>query len=415
MRDTPRLAVFNTAGSLKDPWYISFYNDLHRGIAEGARRLGFNFELFDKSKSLKEFVTQCQHARYVGALGVVAEHHPERKYWEELSHQIPSVHLMIPPLDPHAHYVGNDEKKTLLLLGEHLMNEGHRHMGFVAPFGYAHDRERYAAFKAMAGHFGLPVDARHVYGFDPNTGKPTFRGPWNGEGLPRRHQDLLRKMNQSILKEKSLPDVFIFSTDSLAYLFWEQATAQGPHPPLSIPGDLALAGIGDRSHLLEPRERRSLTTVQQNYEEMGAMAVRLLGDIAKGIKSPRNGSHILIPPVLRPRESSRRQPAATYKKHAFFSQVEAAVQKHLANDRALREIPSLMGISSSHFSKQFQLQKGLSFRKYITETRLERAVYLLEHTGEPIHQILKEIGFQHHRRFYEKFKARFGKPPTSFR
>ncbi len=409
-----KFAVINTAGSLADSWFISFYNDLHQGIAEEARRKGLEFDLFDSSLSLDAFHKNKIYRNYFGILGQASTFHPELKSWKNLGEKIPVVNLMLPPPVPTGNYVGNDETKTLMLLGSHLHGEGHRRIGFFGPFGFSYDEERFRAYLAMMKHFRLKVEQDFVPGFDLATGKNNF----HGDRLPsviRVHNDfVLLAAMKGMISGREKPDAVIFSTDSLAFLFWECASDPKLGWNVNVPGDLGIVGIGDRAHLIEPRERRALTTVHQDYQEIGAMGLRVLLDIIRG-KRKASGQTVLIPPSLRIRGSSQKRTHSGDKKETFRAEVEKYVSAHLADNAALKKIPAWFEVSPSHFSKRFAAVMGRTFRDYLTEERLLRARFYLEHTDEPIHRIQEWSGYPNHRRFYEKFRARFGTSPQSFR
>ncbi|MBL8992544.1 MAG: substrate-binding domain-containing protein, partial [Spirochaetia bacterium] len=403
-----KIAVINTSGSLQDPWVTGFYGELHRGISEEASRLDIDFDFFDNALSLKAFVSEKKYLSFSGVLGLVPETHADYASWRQLQKIIPCVNMMIGKSGPGENYVGTDEDEGMRILFKHLTAEGHRRFGFFAPFGYQHELPRFEAWRNEAGKRKLPLDQAWLFGFDLPTGTPRFRGPKNFSAPEKEKR--ITAFSQTFLDLKDKPDAVIFAADSYAYLFWEAALQRG----LRVPEDLALAGIGDRSHFILPRERRPLTTIRQDHEAIGAMSVRVLSEMISG-KRKSTHQHVLVPPTLRIRRSSLRRNLTKDPKEDFRRIVSGHIETHLADPRMLPALARHLGVSPAHFSKRFREIFGLSFSAYLLQGRLARAKFLLSETSQSVKKILEEIGYPNHRRFYGKFRAAFGATPQAFR
>lgn len=403
-----KIAVINASSKLSDPWTVGFYGELHRGIAEEAGRLDLEFDFFDAELSLKTFFSEKRYRAYAGILGLISEAHPEFEWWRRIQEEIPCVNMMTGNASRSENYVGTDEREGMTILGKHLAAEGHRSVGFFAPFGYLHDRPRFEAYLAMLEDRAFPRRQEWVCGFDLESRVPSFTGSLTFSASEK--EERVSRYAVAYLSLKKKPDALIFSSDSYAFLFWEAALAAG----FRIPQDLAIAGIGDRSHFILPRERRPLSSLNLELETLGTRGLRLLSEIMGGKRKAR-GQSVLIPPSLRVRRSSLKRSLHRDPREDFRRTVNDYVRQHLGDNRALGRLARFLEVSPSHFSKRFREVMGLPFRTHILGERMARARFLLLETAASIKAIQEEIGYPHHRRFYQKFRAHFGCSPQELR
>ncbi len=76
---------------------------------------------------------------------------------------------------------------------------------------------------------------------------------------------------------------------------------------------------------------------------------------------------------------------------------------------------SHVGLSSRQFTRVFQEQLGLTPKKFIIETRLRHARWLVENGNLSMTEIACQTGFSDCAHFATTFKAKFGASPSSFR
>lgn len=403
-----KIAVINSSGTLDDPWVVGFYGELHRGVADEAARLGLDYDFFDSTLSLKSFLLDKTFAAYSGALGIIPETHPDFASWRKIQKKIPCVNMMTGKMSPSENYVGTDEHEGMKIILKHLTAEGHRSIGFFAPFGYTHERPRFAAYQKWCVEKKLSLLQDWIVGFDIQTGEPNHKDALNFSA--REKEKKILGFSRNYLDQKKKPEAMIFAADSYAYLFWEAALERG----LRVPEDIALVGIGDRSHFVLPRERRPLTTLRQDHDAIGAVSVRVLSEMISG-KRKRTHQHVLLPPSLRIRRSSLRRNLASDPKDEFQRNVHDYIEAHLGGSLKLGLAARRFELSPSHFSKRFREIFGLSFSDSVAQRRLDRAKVLLKETSESVKKIMEKVGYPNHRRFYEKFRARFGATPQEIR
>lgn len=74
-----------------------------------------------------------------------------------------------------------------------------------------------------------------------------------------------------------------------------------------------------------------------------------------------------------------------------------------------------VGLSGRQFGRLFREEIGMTPKRFILETRLRHARWLVENTRQPITAIAYETGFADCAHLATAFKARFGLPPTQCR
>ena len=76
---------------------------------------------------------------------------------------------------------------------------------------------------------------------------------------------------------------------------------------------------------------------------------------------------------------------------------------------------NVLNVSPNYFSTLFKKNTGLSFVNYLTNIRMEKAVWLLEHTDEKAYMIAGMIGYDEPNYFSYVFKKAYGISPSKYR
>lgn len=102
--------------------------------------------------------------------------------------------------------------------------------------------------------------------------------------------------------------------------------------------------------------------------------------------------------------------------HALVEQAIAEIQKRLA-DSSLRQstVANALGVSSPLLSTVFKATTGVSFRRYLSHARLDKAAELLATGCERIKDVWVQVGYNHASNFDHDFKRRFGVTPLQYR
>lgn len=175
-----------------------------------------------------------------------------------------------------ANLVTTDHYRSGYVMGEYLLRQGHRHIGFVLATTetVTSTLARFEGFKAALHDYGVNFDERMLM-------------------KAQIHPETVR----AYLKRAHEMTVVFACNDDRAIEFYAALHALGLH----IPDDISLVGCDDIpvvSQIYPP-----LTTVAQNVLQIGEAAAQLLLDTIEGrVLSPRT---ITIPPELVVRQSSR--------------------------------------------------------------------------------------------------------------
>jgi AraC-like DNA-binding protein len=79
------------------------------------------------------------------------------------------------------------------------------------------------------------------------------------------------------------------------------------------------------------------------------------------------------------------------------------------------EMAEAAGLHADHFGRMFLKHMGVSPVRYLTQTRVSQACFLLEHTGQKVEQIAREVGFEDPLHFSRVFKGVVGVSPRGWR
>ena len=91
------------------------------------------------------------------------------------------------------------------------------------------------------------------------------------------------------------------------------------------------------------------------------------------------------------------------------------IGESLEVQHSLDDLAARAGLSSSHFQRIFTEQFGESPLQYAKRLRLERSVFFLRNSEEPVTQVALESGYEAHEAFSRAFRRNFGMSPRDFR
>lgn len=173
------------------------------------------------------------------------------------------------------------------LAGQHLVQSGHRSIGFVGDLGISRQvQQRFEGLQQAVAEAGLPADAVQWFS------APSWR---ISEG---------RKAAGAILDlaPEQRPTAIFCANDLLALGLLQELAHHG----ISVPGDIAIVGFDDLDWA--SASTIPLSSVRQPRELLGRTAVRMiLDEIEQGANHVHE--HVIFPPELIVRESSDLQRA----------------------------------------------------------------------------------------------------------
>jgi len=101
-------------------------------------------------------------------------------------------------------------------------------------------------------------------------------------------------------------------------------------------------------------------------------------------------------------------------KHSAVEKAIRYISDHFGRDLTQQEVADHVEMNATYFSLLFKEQMGISYIKYLTKVRMEKAKELLNE-GLPIHEITEKVGYYHARHFSEVFKKQTGMTPGQYR
>lgn len=95
--------------------------------------------------------------------------------------------------------------------------------------------------------------------------------------------------------------------------------------------------------------------------------------------------------------------------------VEAYVRAHHGERLTIETVAAALGYNATYLGRLFREERGLGFRDWLTQSRMDKAVRLLLSSDMQVCAIAEQVGYTHYKRFLNHFKQRFGMPPDQFR
>ena len=100
--------------------------------------------------------------------------------------------------------------------------------------------------------------------------------------------------------------------------------------------------------------------------------------------------------------------------HRKMLKIMDYIDANIGNDISLNAVAEKAGLTESTFSRQFSAINGISFKRYVVEKKIQRAIWLLETTDRKMVDIALECGFDSVSGFYSAFKKKTGTTPNKF-
>lgn len=262
-----------TVGLLVSDIANPFYPELAKAIEREARKFGYALVICNTEDNVREAKRYVQRLLSQGIDGIIhaSVGNDEEPVLSLLGSNTPVVFTNRRPRSPSCHFVVADNRAGAIALTQHLLDLGHRRIGFVGGPDYASNaQDRLDGFKtAMAGQ----PDAEaviHTGEFSPQTGREAVKR-WIDQGR--------------------LPTAIIGVNDSIALGTLEGLLDAGR----SVPADVALAGFDD----IEMASSRlvGLTTVAQHIDRMGHRAMHILRRLLES-RAPRPIQEVIQPTLV---------------------------------------------------------------------------------------------------------------------
>lgn len=96
-----------------------------------------------------------------------------------------------------------------------------------------------------------------------------------------------------------------------------------------------------------------------------------------------------------------------------IDRVKAYVRAHLGDSIQIAEAAELIDVHPNYLSTIFKDYTGMSFRDYLRQERIQKAVHLIRDTDLKLYEIAERVGYQDPAHFSRAFKQVTGETPQS--
>ncbi|WNS40815.1 response regulator [Paenibacillus sp. MMS20-IR301] len=101
-------------------------------------------------------------------------------------------------------------------------------------------------------------------------------------------------------------------------------------------------------------------------------------------------------------------------KHGAIKKSLEYIRNHYCRDLSQSEVANHVEMNTTYFSLLFKEEAGISYIKFLTRLRMEKAKEFLNE-GKTITEITEQVGYHHARHFSETFKRYTGMTPGQYR
>ncbi len=256
---------------------FSFYNmsEMSSGISDAAGAQGYNLMFFVCNERFKQGlnIRLLKDSRIDGGLildnGRLVIHNIEELERDE----IPFVILNYRLERPKTNYVAIDKEHGSYLAVKHLIDLGHRRIGFINGSLPQHIEERFYGYRRALDEAGINLDPECVV---------TVTEGWV-EKTGYEAADMLLELPQP-------PTSIVTSSDLIAIGVYKRLKEKG----LRVPEDISVIGYDDIP--IARYQDPPLTTIRQPYYDLGVKAVDILMRFIKN--RDQKSVHESIKPIL---------------------------------------------------------------------------------------------------------------------
>jgi DNA-binding LacI/PurR family transcriptional regulator len=246
-----------------------FFSLIVQSIEAKAYQMGYNLLLSSSSGKQEKEEAQITHFENIGVEGLIIA---SMNLMYRATENIISLHKRNFPYvmvsyvkDPFIYYIGTDNERGAYMATEHLIKLNYKKIGYVnGGKGNLLGILRQKGYKKALKDYGFKVDNNLI--FDLGLNADRFKSGF--------------ELAENFKSFKTVPDALFFYTDLAALGFQQAAINSG----LKIPGDIALIGFDDID--LAKYAPSPLTTIKQNTEKIGALAVESIINRMEGKETP---------------------------------------------------------------------------------------------------------------------------------
>jgi AraC family transcriptional regulator of adaptative response / methylphosphotriester-DNA alkyltransferase methyltransferase len=103
------------------------------------------------------------------------------------------------------------------------------------------------------------------------------------------------------------------------------------------------------------------------------------------------------------------------RRRALFEEAKDIIEAEYPTDLELDQVARRLATSRRQLQRSFAEIGNTSFRSYVAEVRMQRALELLQDGTMPVRDVASSVGYRQPAQFAKTFRRHHGAPPSSFR
>jgi transcriptional regulator GlxA family with amidase domain len=107
--------------------------------------------------------------------------------------------------------------------------------------------------------------------------------------------------------------------------------------------------------------------------------------------------------------------ATVDRRRALFEEAVAIIEQDYSQELDLDQVASRIATSRRQLQRAFAEAGDTTFRSYLADVRMRKALDLLRNGRMPVRQVALSVGYRQPAQFAKTFRRHHGAPPSSFR
>ena len=103
------------------------------------------------------------------------------------------------------------------------------------------------------------------------------------------------------------------------------------------------------------------------------------------------------------------------RRRSLFEEAAALIDREFAETLELDAVARRLATSRRQLQRAFSETSGASFRTFVAQVRMQKALELLRQGDMPVREVANAVGYRQPAQFAKTFRRHHGAPPSSFR
>jgi transcriptional regulator GlxA family with amidase domain len=103
------------------------------------------------------------------------------------------------------------------------------------------------------------------------------------------------------------------------------------------------------------------------------------------------------------------------RRRALFEEAASLIDRDFAQALELDAVARQLATSRRQLQRAFTETSGVSFRTFVAQVRMQKALELLRQGDMPVRDVANAVGYRQPAQFAKTFRRHHGAPPSSFR